>query len=315
MSGSYYLGILFALLTGIMNATGIILQKSAINRIDSRSKLGAQTGDGNTNITGLYVRDPVWIAGLVATIGIGTVFNFLAQPRIGPALVPALASSGMIVLAFGSAKLLNERLKPAEWLGIVSLVFGIACLAFSGLQIPGSEVNLLHRETQIRMALFSLILALACGLLWLTARRITTETKGFVLATSSGIFFAWSNLWILPLLITAGAVFSGKGSVDEIVIFIVTIIMLNVTNILGIGQTQEAYRYAPANKAIPIQKVPEQIIPILIYLTVFQRSFTETAFILVPLGVTLILAAGFRLSKRSLDAPSKTDGQENRTAG
>lgn len=77
------------------------------------------------------------------------------------------------------------------------------------------------------------------------------------------------------------------------------------SNIFGIGQTQQAYRYAPANQAIPIQKVPEQIIPILIYLMVFQRSFTEMPFILFPLGVTLILTAGFLLSKRSLDAPSK----------
>lgn len=302
MSASYFLGILFALLFGATNAVGVILQKSAINRIHSRAKTGANAGGGNANITAMYVRDPIWIAGLVTSFGIGTAFNFLAQSRIGPALVPALATSDMIVLALGSAIILNERLRPAEWLGIIFLAIGISGLSFSGLQIPSSEVNLLDHETQIRLAVFTLALSLCCGLLWLAAKKITIGSKGLVLAGSSGILFALSNLWILPLLITVGVVFSGTGRMVETVIFILAIIILTLTNMLAIGQTQESYRFAPASKVLPIQKVPQQIIPILIYLLVFQRSFTGMAFILVPLGVTLILIAGFLLSKRSLDS-------------
>ena len=308
MPGNYSLGILFALLFGIMNAAGVILQKSAINRIHSRVKPGA---NGNANITAQYVRDPVWIAGLVTSFGLGTAFNFLAVRQIGPALVPALATTDMIVLALGSAKILNERLKPAEWLGIIFLVIGIVCLSFSGLQIPSSEVNLLETATQIRLAFFTLALSLGCGLLWLAAKKIATVSKGLMLAGSSGILFALSNLWILPLLISVGSVFTGVGQAAEIVIFILTIIILTITNMLAIGQTQESYRFAPASKVMPIQKVPQQIIPILIFLLVFVHHFIKVAFYLVPLGVTLILVAGFLLSKRSLDDPGKSAEQES----
>jgi drug/metabolite transporter (DMT)-like permease len=302
MSGNYALGVLFALLFGVMNAAGVILQKSAINRIHSRVKPGT---NGNANITAQYVRDPVWIAGLLTSFGLGTAFNFLAVRQIGPALVPALATTDMIVLALGSAKILNERLKPAEWLGIIFLVIGIVCLSFSGLQIPSSEVNLLESTTQIRLAVFTLVLSVCCGLLWLTAKRIASGGKGLMLAGSSGILFALSNLWILPLLVTAGSVFSGTGRPAEIIIFILTAIILTVANMLAIGQTQESYRFAPASKVMPIQKVPQQIVPILIFLLVFVHPFIQVAFYLVPLGVTLILAAGFLLSKRSLDDSGK----------
>jgi len=311
MSGSSYLGIFFALLFGVMNAAGVILQKSAINRIHSRVKPGA---NGNANITGQYVRDPVWIAGLITSFIVGTAFNFLAVKLIGPALVPALAATDMIVLALGSAKILKEKLKPAEWLGIIFLVIGIVCLSFSGLQIPSSEVNLLDPEIQIRLAVFTLSLSLCCGLLWLAAKKITTGSKGLALAGSSGILFALSNLWILPLLITVGPVFSGAGRSAEIIILILTIIILTVSNMLAIGQTQESYRFAPASKVMPIQKVPQQIIPILIFLLLFQRSLSGLAFILVPLGVTLILVAGFLLSKRGLENSGKAVEQENPSA-
>jgi drug/metabolite transporter (DMT)-like permease len=287
-----------------MNAAGAILQKSAINRIVSRAQKGSFTAS--------FVRDPIWISGLVVSIGVGTIFNFAAQNRIGPALVPALTASGMVILALGSARILNEKLKSSEWLGIFSLVIGIAFLAFSRLQIPKSEVDLLDVKTQIRIAVFSFVLVLCWGLSWLAAQRIRRGSKGLLLAISAGFPFCLSNLWILPLLMTIGLVFSGAGGSVEVIFFILSCIILVVTNMLGIRQTQESYRYAPANKAQPLQQVPTQISPILIYLTVFQRSIVDLALFLVPLGVALILAGGFLLGKRRLDIKSSESTEENK---
>jgi len=170
----------------------------------------------------------------------------------------------------------------------------------------------LDRETQIRIAVFSFALVFCWGLSWLAAQKIRTSSKGLLLAVSAGFPFCLSNLWILPLLITIGPALSGTGQLVEIIMFILSCIMLIITNMLGIRQTQESYRYAPANKAQPLQQVPTQIAPILIYLTVFQRSITDIAILLVPLGVTLILSGGFLLGKRRLDIKSNEPAPGNR---
>lgn len=305
MSGNYILGVIFAILSGTMNAFGAILQKSVVNKIDSRATSG--------NFTASLVRNPIWVLGLVVSIGLGTFFNLSAQSRIGPALVPALTASGMIVLAIASAKMLDEQLKPFEWLGIVSFVVGIAFLGFSRLQIPRNEVDLLDHGTQWRIALFSFALLLCLGVSWLIALRVKNLSRGLLLAISAGLPFCLSNLWILPMLMTIGLVFSRQAEVAELVIFILSCIILIVTNLLGIRQTQESYRYAPANKAQPIQQVPTQIAPILIYLFVFQRSFTEAAIIQVPLGVSLILAGGFLLGNRRADLKSSASFRDSVT--
>lgn len=292
MTGHYLLGIIFAILAGVMNALGNILQKSAVNRIISRAR--------QRSFTAQYVRDPVWLIGLVLPMGLSTIFNLASQSRIGPALVPALMASGLIVLAIGSVKLLGEKLKASEWIGIVSLVFGIALLGFSKLEISQSEVDLSDIHTQTRLAVFSILLAFFWGLSWLLAQRGKNLTRGLVMAFSSGLPYCLSNLWTLPMLMTVGLVFSGTARMALAVIFIVACIILIGTNLIGVWQTQEAYRFAPANKAIPFQQVPTQTVPILIYLFVFQRSLTNFAIAFVPLGLVLILAGAFLLAKRQV---------------
>jgi drug/metabolite transporter (DMT)-like permease len=298
MAGDYALGVFFAILCGVMNALGTLLQKSAVNKILLRTHEGSFTAQ--------FMRSPIWLTGLVVTVGLGTTFNLASQSRIGPALVPALTSSGLIILAIGSVKLLRERLKPSDWMGIVCLVFGIALLGFSELEIPQSAVDLLNYQTQHRLVSFSIGLLLCWGLSGSLAQRIYLS-RGLLLAFSSGLPYCLSNMWILPMLMTIGLVFSGKAQVVQVVIFIVSCIILVSSNLVGIRQTQEAYRFAPASKALPIQMVPTQIVPILIYLLVFQRSITGVAILLVLLGVAFILIGGFLLGKRGAGPRNATE--------
>ncbi len=289
---TYLLGVLFALLSGCLNAAGNILQKGAINRIEARR--------AEKSFAASFLRSPRWLAGLATGMGLGTVFNLLAQNRIGPALVPGLLSVSLIVLAFASARLLHEHLKPLEWLGILSIVTGIALLAFSHLQVPRLEVDLLSRALQVRLALFSLALLLCWGACWWAARN-AADARWPLLAFSAGLPFSLSNLWILPLLMTIGLVFSGRAQPAQVVIFILSCLLLVGTNVLAVRQTQETYRHAPANKAQPMVQLPTQIVPIPIYLFVFQRPILGAAQFLVPAGVVLILAGAFLLSRRRLD--------------
>src|SRR5512136_880166 len=117
MSSNIGLGILCAIFSGLINAVVNVMQKSVINRL--------RTQPGANSIVGQYVRDPVWIASLVVSFVFGTATILAATSLIGPPLVPALTSSGLVFLALISSKILGEKIRPLEWLGILLLITGI----------------------------------------------------------------------------------------------------------------------------------------------------------------------------------------------
>ena len=283
-------GMLCAILSGVMNAFGAILQKSAVNRIPPTNR--------DKHFMRQLLLSPAWLSGLGASMGLGTVFNLSAQRLIGPAMVPGLTASGMIVLAVGSVKLIGEKLKPGEVLGIVLLVFGISLLGYANLGISGQSVDLLDGQLLLRIGLFSLGLGLCWMLFYFLALRSQDQPRGLVLAFSGAFLFCLSNLWILPLMLTIGPVFAGRAVLPEAVLFVLACLLLVGTNVAGIRQVQEAYKFAPASKVQPMQQIPTQIVPVLIYFLVFQRSASGLAALFIPLAVSLIIAGGFLLGKR-----------------
>jgi protein-S-isoprenylcysteine O-methyltransferase Ste14 len=93
-------------------------------------------------------------------------------------------------------------------------------------------------------------------------------------------------------------VFAGQARLLEGIVFAISCVMLVSTNLVGIRTVQEAYKFAPASKAQPVLQIPTQTAPILLYFAVYQRSGSETAALLIPLGVALIITSGFLLAKR-----------------
>lgn len=283
----------FAIMSGAMNAFGAILQKSAVNKIP--------VAERQERFMRRLLRSPIWLLGLGMSLGLGTFFTLSSQKLIGPALVPGLSASGMIILAIGSVRLMGEHLKRSELMGILMLICGISCLGASNLSIPSKEVDLADAALLTRISFFTVALALCWLSSFLLAQRASNESRGLVMAVSGGFPFCLSNLWILPLIITISLVFAEMAHPQQLVIFIVASVILVTTNLAGIRQVQEAYRFAPASKVQPIQQIPTQIVPILIYFIVFQRSATEKAIFLIPFGVIMIIGSGFLLGRRHLE--------------
>jgi drug/metabolite transporter (DMT)-like permease len=293
MSVQYLLGILLGLLAGVMIAMGSILQKTAVNRLVAERREGRFMGN--------LVRTPLWLAGLAIGHVLATFLILAAQSLIGPALLPALVASGLLILAIASTRLLHEDLKPSEWLGVALLAAGITLVGLSGLEIRRSEVDLLDGKILTRAAIFSAGLALYWGLTWLGALRLRGLARGLLLAVSSGAPYSLSNLWVLPFLITIGPVFSGAADPVYLVTLILSGLILALAVVLGLWETQEAFRYAPANKVLPIQQAPQQIAPILIYVFVYQRTAQGVALEVAIAGVVLILVGGFLLGNRQAE--------------
>lgn len=283
----YFLGVSFAIISGIINYSGTLMQKKVVNDHKNEPEFMKS-----------LVKNPIWLTGTLMGLGIGTIFYMLAQIYIGPALIPGLMASGLIVLALGSVRILKEKLKKEEIIAIFTMILGIFLLGMSELSIDISNTNLLEIGFLIRMIAFTIALFLIIFILEVVQRR-NEKLRGIALAILSGCMFALSNLWISPLLGVIARVFSGIFSAGEFILFVVSSIILVLVNMLGIAKMQQAFKFGKASNLSPIQQVPQQITPIFIYfLLFFLVPPSEFSAIFMFIGITLILLSSFILGKR-----------------
>ncbi len=283
-------GVLCAVMSGVMNAFGALLEKRAVDHTPVEKQ--------RDQFMRHLLRNPRWLLGFFLSMGPGTFFVLAAQSLLGPALVPGFTATGLILLAVGSVVLNGERLNLADILGIVLMVCGVSLLGYANLGITSREVGQVGSALLVRLALFSAALALCWLFTFLLARRAQDQPRGLLLAVSSGYPYALSNAWTLPLILTIGSVFAGQADLLRGIVFALSCVMLVSTNIVGVRLIQEAYKFAPASKVQPILQIPNQTAPILLYFAVYQRSGSDVPVFLILLGVALIIASGFLLGNR-----------------
>ena len=292
MDGKYLLGVALAILSGCFFQFGLVLQKKVVNEIPREAR--------EQRFMRTLLKRPLWLTGFVLEFGFGTIAYMLAQELIGPALVPGLMASGLIILAIGSVHINRETLTSAEVAGIGLMIFGILSLGLSqlGISIEVVREALTRMDTVRRIAFFSSALLL----LWFATHVLSLRErnrKGIIMAFSNGFPFSLSNFWVSPLLAVIFLVLGGKGSFGQVVIFVLASVILVGANVLGVRQTQEAFKFAQASNVIPVQQVSIQISPILVYFYVFSLtppSRISTAYMIG--GILLIIVSGFLLGRR-----------------
>jgi hypothetical protein len=301
MEKGYIIGVVLAILSGVLNQIGQLIQKKAVNNLPEAVR--------QTKFMRTLLKNPLWMTGLILSIGGGTACFMMAQDYIGPALVPGLMASGLIVLALGSVWMNDESLDAFEILGIFLMIAGIALVGFSELSISGDVVivSIAQPATITRITIFSLtILAL-----WIIVHFVSLKSggrKGIVMGISNGFPFALSNFWISPLVAVIFMVMGGKGTTGQLIIFIIASVVLVMSNVIGMWQTQECFRYGQASNIIPVQQVPVQIAPVLVYFYVFALKAPGSASVVYMLsGVALIIVSGFLLGRRQEEAAVQTN--------
>jgi drug/metabolite transporter (DMT)-like permease len=295
MDLSYILGVATAIFCGVCMQAGILIQKKVVNNISVE--------DRAQRFLPILMGNPQWLGGLFLEYGVGTAAYMIAQNLIGPALVPGLMASGLIVLAIGSVKIIGETLNFSEYLGIALLMTGIALLGFSELDVGVDVVRdrLASSNTAFRLAILTLSLLILWILTHLQSLRLARR-KGMIMAFSNGFPFAISNLWISPLLAVFVTVLSGRGSWQQTGVFVLASAILVGCNILGILQTNEAFRFAQASNVIPVQQLSVQITPILFYFYVYALTPPKAiSGVLIIAAVALIISAVFLLGRRQAE--------------
>lgn len=292
MDGNYILGIAYAISSGALNQFGQVLQKKVVNEVPKHAR--------DKHFMRILLKNPVWILGMFLQLGAGTVFFMLAQDKIGPALVPGLMASGLIVLALGSVRINRESLEPSEFLGIGLMISGITLLGLSELGINSGKVQeaLSHLDFIARMTIYTVTLFI----IWIVTHALALKSvsrKGIIMAFSNGFPFSLANFWISPLLAVMFVVLHGQGTVSQVVVFVIASVILVGTNVFGMWQTQMAFKFGQASNLINVQQVSIQATPILVYFYVFSLTPPRSISVVYMLsGIFLIMVSGSLLGRR-----------------
>jgi len=284
---AYWLGVLLAIFSGVSHYTGLLIEKSIINKIPPDVKLMKN-----------LVRTPLWLFALFLRFGVGTIFFMIAQVLIGPVLVPGLIASGLVILVLGSTKIIGEKLTTLEILAIAMIMFAITLIGLSQLSIEITEINLLNLEFIIRMAIYTCALVFL-AIVFQILQKNYGNIRSILFALISGLMFSLSNFWISPLMAVITHIFSGTFNLGELILFIVSSFMLVLTNIFAVTKMVEALHHGQASNLVPIQNIPQQITPAIVYFLIFFKippSIFSIIFFMI--ASILILISSFILGKR-----------------
>lgn len=285
--GLYILGVFLAVISGILNNIGTVLQKKVINRFRSEPDYMKKA-----------IKNGLWLFGLVLQIIIGSAFFMAAQLFIGPALIPGLMAAGLIALAIGSVKLVGESLEKSEIIGIIVMIVGVFFLGFSEMSVDIMELDVMETGFLIRTGVFTGVIIFLAIILYIWQFK-TPRWRAILLSIVSGFQFALTNYWISPLMAIMEDVFTGNAVLGQIILFIISSLILVGAQIIGIGTLQKAFTTGQASNLVPIQQVPIQILPIVSYFYVFfQTPANLISYFYMSAGVIAIIISSFLLGKR-----------------
>jgi len=282
---NYIIGVFLAIGSGILNNLGTLVQKKVINDRPVGEK-----------VTRNLLKSPLWLFGLFLQLALGTVLFMFAIGMIGAALVPGLMAAGLIFLAIGAVKLIGEKLNRAEIIGIIIMVVAIGLLGFSQLNLVITINNLLDSGFINRVIIFTVILIIGSFICEILQRK-KMKFRALYLAIFSGFMFALSNFWVAPLVAVFSNIFNGSFQIVELTFFIISCIILCLTNFCGLLKIQQAFTSGQASNLIPIQQTPIQVVPIFIYFIVLVPIEIYSIPLMVG-GVACILFSSYLLAKR-----------------
>lgn len=264
----YAAGIAAAVIGGIADHIGVLIQKAAVNR-SPRGK----------TLIGTLVRNPVWLGGFALQFTVGTPLAVIAVGLIGPAIVPGLMSIGLVVLALGAVVIHKERVKASEAAGIASVILAVTAFGLSRLSIDVHALSMKEPSLLLRAGAFAgavTAAAFACGRAAARISRTNADAASALYAARAGLLF---NLGSLGLgFITAGMARLARGLLDpvECIVTAAAAAVAGGGSIAGLAATQHALSHGRAAVAIPLQNGVSQTLPILVFFVVY-RPYTPSA--------------------------------------
>lgn len=280
------MGVGIAILAGISLNLGYLFQKIAVDSIDKK----------DFKMTKLLTK-PLWLGGIFLQLIIGIGLFALAQLYIGPSLVPGLMALGVVFLVIGSNITLKEKFSLSKKIGVALIVFAIFFIGISELNINVTGFNMLDSSFLIRLVTFNIVY-LVFAVAFLSIPFFIPRRKGLARIFASGLFFSLANLWISIVMGLWGQQETAVFASPIIWYFLTALGLTIVTGVLAVFLTQEAMEVGNVGVLIPVQNVPIQITPALLYFYVFNLTADSILSILyLILGILLIITGSFLLAR------------------
>ncbi|MHA1339179.1 MAG: hypothetical protein ACTSRZ_03850 [Promethearchaeota archaeon] len=299
----YIWGIISAIIGGISNFSGQLLQKKAINSLSEQTR--------ESQLMKNLIKTPSWIVGIILNVALSGIFIIIAQILVGAALVPGLTSSGFIILAIGAAKILKENMKWNEYVAMILLVFAIIMISLSELSIHGTIDNFYNADFSISIAIWTVIFFA----LWFGCRYIGKKLKkqqSIFFALAAGFPFVLANLWMQPMINSIKALGNVPFDYTILVIFLASAGIELISSILGIVHFQFALNSGNASIVVPIQQAPQQFAPIIIFYLIYKLNSPHPLSLpFIISGMILIIIAGSILAKRQAELQKITSKKSN----
>ncbi|MBN1241486.1 MAG: hypothetical protein JXA15_02120 [Spirochaetales bacterium] len=282
---------ILGIVAGVASATainlGLVLQKLAVAR------------GGAGPLFPRLLRDRRWLAGFALQLALGAPLNLAAVGLLGPALVPGVMASGLVVLALASAHWGGERIGAREALGIGAIMAAVAAIGASGLAVDVFARNPAGTELLGRSALMAAAMVALGSLVPLVSaasgRARGAGSHAIALAVASGAWMALSNFALGVAQGSAAWLGSGPAATASLAVSALAVLAANV---FAVAQIQGAFVSGKASAVVPVQQVPIQIFPPLVFFFVYAPfAPSDLSLALVGIGVVLVLAGAWLLAR------------------
>jgi len=277
------------LLSSILLAVGLLMMKARAHL------LPVAHGWGLMSALAVWVRDPIWSAGLgVQAIGYALYIGALAHVPVSVMAVVMQSGIGAFVLL--AVIFLGERASATEWMGLAGM---LAAMTMLGLSLGTAEAS--RRAGPATITAFSVAaMAIAFGPLALRQLR----ANGIGLAVASGICSGLGSLY--PKAITEDLFAGSPCAIAYAVVEDPYVYLTMITNVAGLILLQNAFNRGRGLIAMPLSSALSNIVPIAGGMVAFgERLPAVPALAVLRMGAFgLTIVAGLMLSTgQALQAP------------
>ncbi len=289
MDDSYLLGVAAAVGAGVAFNLGMLIQKLAVMKTPR-----------DNGLMRTLIRSPLWLCGFALQFFVGMPLNMLAQANIGPAIIPGLMAVGLIVLAIGAVRLAGEPFRPADVAEIALVIAAVTVFGLSRLAVDMRSTDIHAPAFLLRLCILTAFVA-ALSAFCHIRQKADERWRGILRTLNAGLLLSQSNLWLSILMALLSKWGSGSFAAADLVIAAAASGIVFAGSMLGIVETQRAFRCGEASKLIPIQYVPSQILPVVAYFVVFSLSPpTPAALPLALTGIVLVISGSVLLAGRQI---------------
>lgn len=272
--------ILFALLSAVCLAIGIVVRQRATIDVPQEAGVGA------TMITALLRKRLWWIGSGVAALGY--VCQAVALSH-GSLLVvqPLLVSSLLFALPL-SARLAGRRVTPAEWAWAVMLTAGLALFVLMARPRPG-----LYRGQELAWTVAIAVIAPIVLFCVVFGARSTGRRRAVLIAIAVGVMFG------LSAVLTKLVMFELAEDGAVAVLKLPSLYLLAAVGLTATFLQQSAFHSGALQMSVPTMLVLKPVVAVLVGAFVLNEHLSVSGYEMValPLAVGAMAAATIALGR------------------